>query len=291
MGESYAGSDSVKEMLKLKISRRVRDGELEVPVLPHVAQRTLGMIGNPNVNAKDLENLIVGDQQLTARLLKIANSPVYSGTVEIKSIQRAIVSIGLSSLRDMVFSVAMGEKIFRSKRFGPRMEKLWAHSLATGLIAREIAKIKGLDSEFAFLCGLLHDVGKPLLLETMEQIHRRFQDKVLFEDVFVDEILREFHEVVGALMARSWNFSSTLVTSIHYHHNLKDAGDFPQNAQLTQAANLFAHYLGFESYASEDPFDIKQQQVLYQLNMFPDEIKSLVHTMPKKCHALIDSMS
>ncbi|MDP8222893.1 MAG: HDOD domain-containing protein [Candidatus Lernaella stagnicola] len=288
MTEGFYTSDAVRKMVKTDISRKLRDGSLDVPTLPQVANQVLALVNRPDVTAKDLEAVISHDQKLAARLIKVANSPVYGGVAKITSIQRAVVTIGLRSLQEMVFSIAMGEKIFHSKTFAKYMEHLWHHSLAVGFIAREIARLKSLDSEYAFLCGMLHDVGKPILLNSMESLSRKKRDRFYFTNELVDEILHDFHEQVGGLVATSWRFPDLLKGAIRHHHDYGDAGAVQQMALLTHVANLFAHAFGFGSYADDYPVNLNNERPLYELNLFPDEVQNLRETLPAKVQQAID---
>jgi putative nucleotidyltransferase with HDIG domain len=291
MSQSYYTSEAVHKMVKLEVSKRLRDGSLDVPTLPQVANQVLMLSSRPDVTAKDLEKVIANDQKLSARLMKVANSPVYAGTTKITSIQRAVVTIGMRSLQDLVFSIAMGDKIFKSKLFAKYMDNLWQHSLATGHIAREIAKLKGLDSEYAFLCGMLHDVGKPILLNTMEQLRRGHEDRFFFTNELVDEILHDYHEQVGGLVATSWRFPDLLKGAIRNHHEYAEAGAVQQMAHLTHVANIFAHAIGRGSYNDDEAQSPMTEKSVFDLNLFPDEVKKLMLTLPQQVDAIIANVA
>lgn len=279
--------EELRRGIREEISRRVRADDLEVPLLPHIAQEVLTLTAHANASAKDFASLIEKDQQLSGRLIKIANSPVYAGRVEVTSIQRSIVTVGMRGLRDLVLSVALGERFFRSKRFGGAMSRVWEHSVAAAHIAREIARHKRLADEDAFLCGLLHDTGKPLLLESMDKIAKRHEDPDVFTPHLVDEVLRDFHEQVGGLVARAWGFSDLLYGAIRYHHEYEAAGEARPMALLVHVANLFAHELGLGSYEEDPEADLLASPALADLQLTSADIRQLIKTLPQTTRALI----
>ncbi|HPQ69260.1 MAG TPA: HDOD domain-containing protein [bacterium] len=290
MAATYS-KEEVYKLVRERIGRRVRSGELNVPVLPHIAQEILALTNSPNSSARDFVALIEKDQQLSSRLLKIANSPVYAGLVAVTSIQTAVVTVGMNTLRDLVFGVAMGERIFRSKMFGDLVRQMWEHSLTVAYIAKEIATLKRVDAEYAFLCGLMHDVGKPLVLETLEEIVKRTEGKLRPEAELVNGLLQDYHAAVGGLMARAWNFPATLHDVIRYHHEYDEAGPAQRMALITYTANQFAHAMGFGSYMDEEPMEIAGDHALTALNLSDEKVDELLERLPKATRELITSFS
>jgi putative nucleotidyltransferase with HDIG domain len=283
-------AQQLRELVKQRVSNRVRAGNLEVPVLPHIAMQVLTLTNDPSVSAADFVSLLERDQQLSARLLKIANSPVYAGRVRITSIQRAVVTVGMATLRDLVFSVAMGEQVFRSKRFKEPMERVWEHSLAVAYIAQEVARTKHRGDEHAFLAGLMHDIGKPLLIETIERLDKQLGADVPVSDDFLDEIMRDFHAPVGGLMAKAWRFSPVLFAAIRYHHRFEEAEGGEELALIVNVANDLARALGLGSYSVDDEeFEILEQPGMQAMRFTDREITSLMETLPKITRQLIAS--
>jgi len=287
MTQSYYTTDQVRELVRKEISTALREERLDIPTIPLVANQVLLLVNRPDVTAKDLENIIKHDPKLAARVVRIANSPVFAGTVKVTTIQRAIVTIGLRSLQETVFSIVMGDKIFKSKTFAKLMTRLWEHALATAFLAREIARLKGLDSEYAFLCGILHDIGKPILLNTLEELRRKKPDRFFYSDELVDEILMDYHEAVGGLVSASWNFPDLLKGAIRHHHEYHEAGAVQSMAHLTHVADLFAHAIGRGSYNGEKGVSVMTAKPVFELNMFPNEVKELMMTAPGRVNKVI----
>lgn len=289
MAKGARVDNKLRKRLKERIGQRVRSGSVEVPVLPHIAAEVLTLTGDPSASARDFVGLLEHDSQLTARLLKIANSPVYAGRVEVASIQRAVVTVGMRTLRDLALSVAMNERVFRSKRFSEHMHRIWEHSLAVAYITQEIARTRRLDAEHAFLGGLLHDIGKTLLLETLDGLAREMGGEIEFSDDIVDDVLRDYHTAVGGLMAKVWNFSGGLGEAIRLHHDFDAAQQDRQLALLINVADDFATTLGLAGYANAEPFDITTRPGLLAMDFSPEEIRALLVSLPTLTRSLIAS--
>lgn len=280
----------IRQLIKTRIANRVRMGNLDVPVLPQIAHQVLELTSKPNTSAGDFVALLEKDQQLSARLLKIANSPVYGGLVKVASLQRAVVVVGMATLRDLVFSVAMNEQIFHSVHFAEPMERAWEHSLATAMIAQEIARQKSLNAEHAFLAGLLHDIGMPLIIETVERLVKQLGSSEMIPPELLDELLRDFHPTVGGLVAKVWRFSDLLYETIRFHHSYQEADAGRETAHLVCLASDFAASLGLAPYsvAAKD-FDIFETPAFRDMHYTPEEVRKLLDRLPQLTRELINS--
>lgn len=203
---------------------RVEDvimGGYEIPPMPHVAQKVLSMIGNPDTTAEKLQEVLLADQALTAKILKIANSPFYGVPRAIRTLSTAIMILGYKMVRNMVLTT-----VTRSinRRFGLTEMMMWEHSIGASIASYLIAKeIRFPDPEEAFLAGLLHDIGKQILNnydseKYMHVIERTYNEGLTF--YFAEkEIFGFSHPEVGALVIRKWKLSEDLENAIRYHHD------------------------------------------------------------------------
>jgi putative nucleotidyltransferase with HDIG domain len=199
----------------------------EMPSIPVVLTKIIQVLDDDSASGQQLEQLILHDPSLTARILKLANSAFYSFRTEVKTLSHAIALLGIG----LVKSLAIGVSIFESFTKGSKHEaalinKLWMHSFGVGLISQEIwtrrARMRK-EIEFAFLCGLLHDLGKVVLFKK-SPLHygsifaRGIKDnehdlmKLEAESYGVD------HADVGSALAKQWGFPPDLVTIIKKHH-------------------------------------------------------------------------
>ncbi len=215
------------------------DKNFEMPSIPLVLSKIIQVLDDNNSSARDLEELILHDPSLSARILKLANSAFYSFRSEVKTISHAIPLLGMN----LVKSLAIGVNIFESFIKGMRSEaaqihKLWMHSFGTGLLAQQIwtPRSSEKDGEFAFLCGLLHDLGKVVFFK---------KDAARYSILFsgdkgesdISTLERECygvdHAVVGAMLATHWHLPAELADVVLKHHDAGAGG-----ASIVGAVNL-----------------------------------------------------
>ena len=146
------------------LEQRIATNSLKLPVLPHVVREILSAGDDPNVNARHLSSFIHKDQTLAGHVLRLSNSAVYAGTRKIRSLNQAIARLGGRALVKIAVSITMKGEVFRISGYEQYVKEIWEHALVSGSYAQEIAKISGLSPEELFMCGLMHQVGKPVLL-------------------------------------------------------------------------------------------------------------------------------
>jgi HD-like signal output (HDOD) protein len=197
----------------------------DLPAMPQVAKKVLELSSDPNTSAKQLQQVISDDQAMTGRILKIANSAMYSCSRKVKTLTEAIVMLGFNSIRSLVVtSAARNLYNTRNSPTGLKERLLWEHSIGTAFAARILASERspGLAEE-AMLSGLMHDIGKLVLnLRVPEQFDEIVQ--VVYNEnrpfhVTETELLGYDHTHVGALLVNKWNLSPMMEFVILNHHN------------------------------------------------------------------------
>jgi putative nucleotidyltransferase with HDIG domain len=189
----------------------------DLPTVPLVVTRILALTESESSSPRELIDLIEFDHVLTARILRIANSPFFGLSRQATSLQRALMVLGYDSVRDL----ALGVKVWDAfvDRGGPAVLQLWQHAASVAISARSIGRELGVDTGAAFTCGLLHDIGRAALHlyapEAMAQIAAAPGEESLAAE---REVLGVDHAAVGAWMAESWNLPAILVEAIRDHH-------------------------------------------------------------------------
>lgn len=218
----------------------------DLPTMPHVASMVLQKLGNPNTSHKELHQTISADQALAARVLKVANSPLYGCSRAINRLTDAVVIMGFDSLRSLVMSSVM-QDLFKS--FGLTEKLLWEHSFGCAAISKHIAKvIKYPKVEEAFLAGLLHDIGKVVLNlkipdKTREIVQEVYNNPGVSFMQAEQEMFGFNHAQVGKLIARKWNFAETIEETIGCHHDPRQARILPVLTVIVNFGNLVCHKL------------------------------------------------
>ena len=197
----------------------------DLPAMPQVASKVLEMSSDPNTSAEQLQQIISDDQAMTARILKIANSAMYSRSRQVKTLTEAIVMLGFNSIRSLVVtSAARNLYNTRNATTGLKERLLWEHSIGVAFACRLLVQdpLPALAEE-AFLAGLMHDIGKLVLnLRVPEQfdeiVQLVYNDNQAFSHT-EKEILGFDHAEVGARLVNKWNLSPVLEDTILSHHN------------------------------------------------------------------------
>jgi putative nucleotidyltransferase with HDIG domain len=205
------------------------------PMLPEVALEVMQLSQRPDVKFEEVVALLQKDSVLAARVLSIAQSSAYAARSPIQTLHQASVRLGLKAMRDIVLEAAFHMKVFRVPGFEQAMERLARHSAAVAHVTRAVCRRTRVESEFAFLCGLLHDVGfaASLLALTDDPVLR----KAGFEELA--PVLDEVHEEASGLLARLWKLPENIQRLVASHHEpAPDGKPEPVNAALIVAEQL-----------------------------------------------------
>jgi putative nucleotidyltransferase with HDIG domain len=202
----------------------------KLPTMPHVASKILELVGDPETSARKLQVVIDSDQVLAMRILKVANSALYSLPRKVKTLKEAIVMLGFNHIRSLVLAEAI-QNLFKGKgKRGDLLESmLWEHSVGAAMAAKTVAlKIHPALSEEAFVTTLVHDIGKLILLQSDPQGYHEIVQRIYAEYQPFSELERERYDVdhaeVGAALAERWNLHERAVAAIRDHHD-DDEGD------------------------------------------------------------------
>ncbi len=226
-------------------------GTLQLASLPEVVMRTIDLINDPETSAAAIGQVLAEDPALTARLLKIVNSPFYGFPSRIDTVSRAITVIGTLELLDLILATS----VIKAFRGIPTdlvdMDSFWEHSLYTGVVARILAgRMRAPNTERYFIAGLLHDIGALALYKQAPDIAATALRRARTEITPLHEIERELlgfdHGEVGGELMLSWHLPETLVEAIRFHHT-------PQLAQEHRLETALIHLADVIACAAHDP--------------------------------------
>lgn len=220
-------------------------GSIKLVSLPHVCIRVNLMVDDPNCSAAEIGTVIQQDASLSARLLKIANSPLYGFRSRVDTISRAVTVIGQRELRDLVFAVSAVRTFAQIPVDLANMASFWRHSIFTGIVAKLLAQECGvLHTERLFVAGLLHDLGKLLIYHKLpEQAQKALRRSIAMDEpLYLAErtLVGLDHGAVGGALALLWELPSALHAAIRFHHEPDGAPDSLE-AALVHLANCIAH--------------------------------------------------
>ena len=205
------------------------------PMLPAVAIQVMELSHKPDVKFEDVVRLLQTDPVLAARVLSIAGSAAYAARTPILTLQQAAVRLGLKALREVVLEAALHLKVFRVPGYEELMARLAAHSAAVAHVMRSVCRRTRIESEYAFLCGLLHDVGFAAALLAFAG------DPAMRAVPFAElaPVLGEAHAEASGTLARLWKLPAPLQRVVATHHDVEvDGKPEPVNAALVVAEQL-----------------------------------------------------
>lgn len=218
----------------------LKNNRLKLPVLPEVALKVREAVNNPDAAAATIAKAVSSDASIAARLLQVANSPLYRGNASISNVQNAIARLGPPLVRNLVTSLLL-KQLFQSKSpiLKQRMQKLWEHSTQVAAISHVLArKLTRLKPDEAMLSGLIHDIGVLPILVKAEGSPQLLDNPVLLE-----ELVTKLHASVGRLILEAWKFPPQLVSVAAEHENLARVSDEVDYTDVVTVANLHS-YLG-----------------------------------------------
>jgi putative nucleotidyltransferase with HDIG domain len=250
----------------------------DLPPLPTVVLKAMEMTLDPESSVRNLQLLISQDQALSAKILRIVNSAIYALRREVSTVSHAVAVLGMDTVRSVIMAASI-EQVFQSAK--ALSTKLMSdHSWGTALAARAIARhMRYENTEEALVCGLMHDIGKPVLLQNLRERYSVIISEVYKgNSTFHQMELLAFgfsHAHVGALLARKWNFPPSLVEVVGYHHDPLSAPNFKQLACIVNLANLFmvSMEIGFEK---DKSLDLAKQPSAEQLKLDSSAVDAIV---------------
>lgn len=241
LGDRVVVASSPSESaLLMRVSARLEAGKYTLPVLPLTLIKVIEVANIPDPDAKVIADCIRTDAVVAGEVLSLVNSAAYAAATPIKDLQRAVVHVGTRKIRSLMIAVAARLTVFRSCD-AARAQQLWLHSLATAVLARSIARDVAADPEEAFLAGLLHDVGKTVVLGLVTE-EERANTHVRVGDALLEKLCDTVHTGTGARVAKAWKLAPPILEAIEGHHRLH------KNSQsvvaVTSLANDICGYLG-----------------------------------------------
>jgi len=240
--------------------RKIRNFVKRMPSLSTTVSKVLEICSRPDTAPNDLNKVISLDPVLTGQVLKLINSAYYSLMNKVTSLTRAIIMLGLNTVKNLALSTAIIRSVGQTKKSKVLpIKKFWAHSIGVGVTAKLFAAaldVPMAEREEYFVAGLLHDLGKvPFGDEYTEVLMLTTQRQLSLVKVEQD-VLGLDHQEVGRLIAEKWKLNEAITEAICYHHSPELAA--PDNQQLVAAIALADCYVCL--------FDIG-----YAGNRYPDE--------------------
>lgn len=218
--------------------------------LPDIYLKLSRMLSDENSTADQMAEVISLDAGLSARLLKIANSSFYNFPAQIETIPRAITLIGSNELSNLVLATSVASSFSNIDPNLVDMDSFWRHNVDTGLVMRFLGKSAQIrDIERLFVVGLLHNLGKLLVLASEPEAANRILDNLEGEQPWQREqsVLGFTFAECGAELLRQWQLPEALVDAVRHQHQPQQADIDPQAAALLHIASRAAGWMEQET--------------------------------------------
>jgi len=226
---------SVQDFLVF-VQQELDANRLILPTLPDVALKVRDAVAKGDATAQQLADMIVTDTALSARLMQVANSPLYRGAVEINTIQMAVTRLGSTTIRTLITSLVM-QQMFTptTDLLDDYFRKTWEQGVNVSAISRALcAFVPHLNPDEAMLAGLIHQIGKLPVLILVEEI-AEFRDS----PTRLDKLLEKAHPAIGKMIMDTWDFPDELkLVASEYINFQRDSGEQADYVDLVQVAFL-----------------------------------------------------
>lgn len=255
------------------ISKGIRN----LPSLPVVVIDVLRSFEQVDANVGALAEKVAKDQALAAKTLRIANSSFYGLSRKVTTIQQAITILGFDSVRALIAAAAVTDVFSGDMHGALDFKSFWRHAMGTGLCAKMLARKIKLNQDHAFVCGLLHDIGRLVLVSRFPDQYdaaMKYRDE---NDCYVIEaeraVLGTDHPAVGRALADYWKFPLVMQKAIANHHNPQrdDLRDIPAIVHVADAA---AHALDM-SQDDDDLVPVVSDEAWKSLGLAASDFRSV----------------
>lgn len=261
------GNAPIKEIFA-NIIQDFSAGKIVPPVMPQVVRDVQSVIKRADSTAEDVAAVIERDPVISLRLLSVSNSPVYRGIQEIRNIKEAIPRMGLIETLNLIIAIA-NKSIYETDQVQLRtlMDKLWVHSLACAYGSKLIAEhLKLDDSEKFFLMGLVHDIGKSLLLKAFSEVPLTI--KINFD--LVQANIQQGHLSIGGVLLRRWGFEDIFIKVVTMHEDPVFSPETEKEILVVHLANMLTRNIGYSLF--EEEVDFNELDSAKFLQMDPDTL-------------------
>jgi putative nucleotidyltransferase with HDIG domain len=239
--------------MEADLEKKLRDYIKTMPSLPTSVTKVLEICNNPQTSPADLNHVISLDPVLVGRVLKLINSAYYGLGQPVTSLARAIIMLGINTVKNLALSTAVMEHLSsKNKSRGLDMEGFWRHSLCVGVSAKLLARKRKIDSKLAeeyFTAGLLHDIGKIPLNAVLSKNYMLTVSAADRERVSLfraeENTLGLNHCTAGAMISAAWKLDGPVGDAIVHHHDYKEySGAHKDILYSVAVANWFSSLSG-----------------------------------------------
>ncbi|HUK65192.1 MAG TPA: HDOD domain-containing protein, partial [Anaeromyxobacteraceae bacterium] len=226
---------------------------VEIPPYPAVALKIQALVRRQDFGLDELTKLVASDQALAADALRCANSALYSRGSQAVTLNAAINRIGASEVVRLAVASGLGAQARKNGPLVTLKRQVWLDALACAALAQELARKRGLSAEEAFLCGLLHDFGKVIIIACIEDILEKGRDKRARPAEAWMALVERYHVELGLVLATRWKLPSLVSDVISLHHSDDcSSAESPAMVEVVAATDEVVALLADETWLSSE---------------------------------------
>lgn len=259
----------------------------EISSLPEITTRIVQVVEDPKSTAHDMHEIVKNDPALATKILKVVNSAFYGLPSQIASLDRAIVMLGMSAVKNIALAASLS-RFFKPEIGSEKLQArdLWQHSVAVGVTAKALSGPAGLggQADEAFVAGLVHDMGLLVELQLFPEELKQVVDQCIDTKqnfcAIETQILGADHQAFGNALAVKWKFPPGLRNAIAYHHSPAQLRpEYRKFASLVFVADtICAHnQFGFSLTASSQEID---EQTLAAAGLSEEKVTAILEVIP-----------
>ncbi|MGE4536020.1 MAG: HDOD domain-containing protein [Desulfovibrio sp.] len=246
----------------------------DLPTLPKVLEEVSKLVERPDSTTEQVAKLISMDQVLSAKVLKMVNSPVYGFPGRISSIGHALVLLGFNVLRSIIVSTSVFEVMTEN------MVGLWEHSLGCAMACGTTARMLGFkDAEEYSVAGLLHDLGKVVATVQLPDLKPEIERVVAERDCYYLEAEREVmgfgHDRINAWLSGHWKLPANIKEGLTYHHKPHLASLYPEMASVVHLGDFMVRVFEY-GFSGDVGVTYLQPEALKILKLKPAHVEKLL---------------
>ncbi|MCE5336790.1 MAG: HDOD domain-containing protein [Desulfobacteraceae bacterium] len=215
--KAETGTRSIRDIIREYATSEKRN----LPVFPGVAFELQQLLADDNTSVDQIAKVIGKDQVLAGHVLKLANSALFSGTGAVRTIKDATMRLGLSHVFNLVICISQRNHYKSSNKVLDKFLQIsWKHALCAAIGSKWLMEKLGhrAQRDEAFLAGLLHDIGKLVLIKVFEKMNSK-NEELVFSDAFISEILVSMHATLGYELLEEWSIPESYCKIALNHHD------------------------------------------------------------------------
>ncbi|WP_029893346.1 HDOD domain-containing protein [Desulfohalovibrio reitneri] len=257
-----------------------------LPTLPKVLDKVTQLLENEESSIEDIARVIATDQVLSAKVLKMVNSPIYGFPGRIGTVQHALVLLGFNVIKGIIISTSVFDMMVKA------MEGLWEHSIGCAMACSCIARRAGFkDPEEYSVAGLLHDLGKVVMAVQLPELEERVSAAVKEKDLSYLQAEKETmgfgHDRINAWLADNWRLPPNLKEGMSYHHKPHQAPLYPDMAAVLHIGDFLVRVYEF-GYSGDDQVPYLRPEAMKQLGFKTADLEAVMDDLGRELTEVAD---